>query len=361
MLLLRSDGDKQCDRRKGFFVIMVLKALFFILSNKRLVRGNGVELSHDELIKLWEFYNLFVESRYSKQIIRGESDENLRKQFFTDSKNPELLAECLFMTGEKGRVCWTDKAFLDPDNVSIENFESICGLLNRAISGGVSSKGGRGKRMRDFYERNMKFCTAIENLPQMLDVYKKLQDADRRKVNLYYLSVVHTINSHEYKKKSSYVSTTTDASIADRFTGDICIYGWVPRSQFRSIVGNRTIDTVEVKHVIDIRHTGIPYCDTPVYPEQEEVAIRCGLLPHFIIGFTINGDFYVNPAIFAAVDEMHEMNSFRDLCNYKRKIQLMGLEVNQENFEEFVANRTIFKKFFTFDGEKYEVHRVNKM
>lgn len=72
---------------------MGFKALYFILLNKRLVRDNGVELSHDELIKLWAFYNLFVGSRYSKQIMRGESDKNLRNRFFVDTKNPGLLAE----------------------------------------------------------------------------------------------------------------------------------------------------------------------------------------------------------------------------------------------------------------------------
>lgn len=226
---------------------MDFKALYFALSNMRLVHGNGVELSHEELMKLWEFYNLFVGSRFAKQIMRGESDENLRSQFFADTQNPEVLAECLFMTGEKGRVCWTDKAFMNPDDVNMENFESICRLLSQSISSGVRGRGNRGKRMRDFRERNAEFCAALENPTQMVEAYEKLGGVDKRKVNLYYLSVAHTINSLAYKMVSSYVSTTTDAAVADRFTGDMCIYGWVPVDAMRSAAGRRVIDTVEVK------------------------------------------------------------------------------------------------------------------
>ena len=339
---------------------MGFKALYFVLSNLRLVHGSGGELSHEEVIKLWEFYNLFVGSRNSKLIMRVESDENLRSQFFADTKNPELLAECLFMTGEKGRVCWTDKAFVNPDDVSTENFENIRRLLAQSINSGVRGHRNRGKRMRDFYERNYEFCESLENRTQMAEAYNKLEDEDKRKVNLYYLSVVHTINGYEYKRISTYVSTTADVAVADQFTGDMCVYGWVPVASKSHTERYRTVDVVSLKDAVDIKHTGMPYCNTPVYPEQEEVAVRCGLLPHFILGFTVGRIFYVNPSIFTAIDKMHELDSFRALSDYKRKLQLTGLEVNQENFEKFIATRTNFRRFFTFDGVEYRVNNIEK-
>jgi hypothetical protein len=107
-----------------------------VLSGCRLLNDEGEALSQDELMKLWGLYNMMVGSTLSTFILRGESDENLRSQFGTDTENPRLLAKYLFMVGEKGRMCWTDKEFQDPDNVSEENFRKICKTLYRYIDEG---------------------------------------------------------------------------------------------------------------------------------------------------------------------------------------------------------------------------------
>jgi hypothetical protein len=92
-----------------------------------------------------------------------------------------------------------------------------------------------------------------------------------------------------------------------------------------------------------------------VYPEQKEIALRCGILPHFIIGFKAGRNFYVNPAIFRSMDNMEKLDTFRKLCTFKRSIICNGLEVDQTNFEEF-CRKTNFKRFYTFDGNEYEIH-----
>lgn len=89
--------------------------------------------------------------------------------------------------------------------------------------------------------------------------------------------------------------------------------------------------------------------------QSENTGFTDGL--HFIIGYAVEQNFYVNPAIFNAIDRMHEMGTFGEKCSYKRRIQLHGLEINQENFEEF-CQRTNFKKYFTFDGYDYAMHRM---
>lgn len=61
------------------------KALFFVLSDKRLLKGNGEELTEGELRKLWEFYNMMSGSPNSRFIFRGESDRNLMNQFNADT------------------------------------------------------------------------------------------------------------------------------------------------------------------------------------------------------------------------------------------------------------------------------------
>ena len=141
--------------------------------------------------------------------------------------------------------------------------------------------------------------------------------------------------------------------MADQFTSDATIYGWVPRSQMRKRL--KSIEFVVTENYFHVKRLGLPYCETPVYPEQKEIALRCGILPHFIIGFKVGRYFYVNPAIFRSMDNMEKLGTFRKLCTFKRNIICNGLEVDQTNFEEF-CRKTNFKRFYTFDGNEYEIH-----
>lgn len=334
------------------------RPLYFVMTGCKLLNDEGIVLMQDELLKLWDFYQMMVGSTLSTIILRGESDENLRSQFNTDTQNPTLLAKYLFMVGEKGRMCWNDKEFLNPDDNTSENFRKICLALKRYIDEGCKGITGRSFKMRDFYDRNGDFCRALENTDEIVAKYSKLKSKERRGVNLYYLAIAHTINSYGYKKASCFVSATTNAEVAQEFTDDVCIYGWVPkepagvsRSQYR------TIDYVVAENETVVKLSGMPYCESPVYPEQKEVALRCGFLPHFIIGFKIKNCFYVNPAVFLSMDIMQDKRSFKELCQYKSRLLRYGLEVDQSNFEEF-CRLTKFKRYYTFDGEKYEIRCV---
>ena len=333
-------------------------SLYLALSNKRLLNGSGVKLTPRDLLKLWEFYNLFVGSAFSRLIMRGESDKNLYRQFNTDTKNPVALAGCLFMTGEKARYCWNNNKFVDPDDTSPNNFKRICESLYYAILDGERGVSKRADRIRLYCLNNAEFCKALENISEILITYQSLSICERQIANLHYLSILHTINSLEYKRGSGFVSTTTSAQVAGEFAEDCIIYGWVPKPPKVSIVGRtRTIDLLDTRNSKSLKQLGLPYPSTPVYREQNEVSIRCGLLPHFIIGFTAGKNFYVNPAIFQAMDKMHDLSTFRALSNYKRDLQLGGLEVNQENFEEFLR-QTNYRRYFTYDGEEYKIHQA---
>ena len=328
-----------------------------MLSNFRLLNSNGNELSQEELNKFFEFYNMMSGSFNSRFIFRGESDRNLMRQYNVDTRTPELLSECLFMTGEKGRICWTDNEGINPDDDSTENFLRICTSLAKYIDEGLKAGGNRTKRIKAFCEKEEKFYDGIKKGESFVGVYEKLKPEDKRKVNLYYLALAHTISDKEYKETSGYISTTTNAGIADRFAHDACIFGWVPYNIRKRKARKRTIDYVDTNQMSEMQSTGLPYCESAVFANQEEIAIRCGLLPHFIIGYAVEQNFYVNPAIFNAIEIIHGIRTFREKFRYKRRIQLHGLEINQENFEEF-CQRTNFKKFFTFDGDDFAVHRM---
>ena len=299
---------------------------------------------------------MMVGSTLSTFILRGDSDENLRSQFNTDTQNLTLLAKYLFMAGEKGRICWNDKKFLNPDDLTPENFRKICLALTRYIKEGCKGHTGRSEMMRGFYERNTQFCQDLKNIDAIVEKYTKLKPNARRSVNLYYLSMAHTINSHSYKMVSSFVSATTKANVAAEFIDDICIYGWVPREAVGiNSTQYRTIDYVITKCEPVVKRSGMPCCNTPVYPDQKEISLRCGFLPHFIIGFKVKNNFYVNPAVFSSMEKLQSMATFKQLCNYKSRLLRYGLEIDQTNFEEF-CRLTNFKRYYTYDGVKYEVH-----
>ena len=332
--------------------------LFSVLSRKRLLKSSGESLSQRELLKLWEFYNLIRGGGYSKLIMRGESNENLRRQFFIDTTDPVFLAEFIFMTGEKARICWTDNYFVNPEDISVENFERILESLSHYIHDGRRGTGRRAERLNEFVEKNSTFCNALKDIPGIISTYRELSDRDKIGANLYYLSISHTINSLGYKKASDFVSATTAAHIAGRFASDTMIYGWVPKNARKGRSRGRTIDYVAACSDETLKRMGLPYPETAVYPEQREVSVRCGLLPHFIIGFTVKNAFYVNPAVFSTIDRMHELQSFRELSRFKRDLQLYGMDVNQEHFFDFLR-RTGYRRYVTFDGDEYVIHHVD--
>lgn len=333
--------------------------IYFALSNAVLVKSNGERLAQDELLKLWNFLNLLIGSSCSTFIMRGESDENLVAQYGYGVETPDLLAQSLFMAGEKGRICWNDRRFLAPDDTSADNFKEICRTLARHIEEGCRGNSSRSVKIREFRSRNEEFCSAFGNIDRLVGIYANLSKKERETVNLYYLSVAHTINSIGYKKVSSFVSTTTDAQKAKDFTDDAIIYGWVPRRMMSisSAVRSGTIDYVVADKNPFIKRTGLPCCDSPVYPEQKEVSMRCGLLPHFIIGFKVGRNFYVNPGIFESMDRMVTMESWRKLTAFKRRLINQGLEIDQTDFEEF-CRKTNYRRYYTFDGYEYELHSL---
>ena len=100
---------------------------------RKLKNHDDEDLPQEDVLKLWGFFNMIKWTRGCSFVMRGESNENLMDQFGTDADHPDLLAKYLFMLGEKGRICWENKSYLDPDDTREANFEAICKALARYI------------------------------------------------------------------------------------------------------------------------------------------------------------------------------------------------------------------------------------
>lgn len=184
--------------------------LLEILSNSNLLNDKGCELTQDEVFQLWCFFKIISYPLRVTRFIRMDSDENLRAQFGTDTHNIELLSHFLFLTGEKGRICWNEKKYIAMDDTTPDNFKTICKRLKEDIQKGCQGNTSRAKRMRDFYQRNTTFCDSFNNMEKLIEDYCKLSTEEKKKVNLYYMAIAHTINSGKNRRVSNFVSTSTN-------------------------------------------------------------------------------------------------------------------------------------------------------
>ena len=90
-----------------------------------------------------------------------------------------------------------------------------------------------------------------------------------------------------------------------------------------------------------INQCGFPVVDGAVFPEQKEITLKCGLLPHFIIGYFYEGGFEVNPAIFDTQDYSHAVKE--------------GVVVNQSSFSEKIKNMNYRSTFLFCDDIYFQI------
>lgn len=313
------------------------------LSKCVLKDSNMAELSNSQCAKFCSFMMLFNTSRKKTFVARGESDENLMNHYNFDTSDPQMLAQILFNIGAKGRLSLSYKNGIDPDDTSTTNFAEICKLMNLALRKADNGNSRRASRMRNFISNNRSFVNDfLTERTKLMSKYNNLSMADKQAVNIYYLYILHTINSYKYSKISNFVSTSEDLDIANKFARNLLILGWVPMYPTFSFVSKPKNDYYG--YLCKSKH--LPFLNKLIYPEQAEVSIRCGILPHFIIGFRIGNNFYVNPAIFETMDMFSNCQSDNQIKQLVDDIIKHGLRVDQSNFIEY-CKLTNYIKYFT--------------
>lgn len=293
-------------------------------------------------------------SRIKTLIARGESDSNLLIHYNTNTSNPTLLCEFMFNIGEKGRLCLRDDKWVDPDDVTEDNFKNICKMLSDALKSASKGSANRIKKLQAFISRNKRFVTSLlKSADGIVKKYSKLSTGDKKMVNLYYLAILHTINTIKYKNKSGFLSASQNIETAEKFEESLLIIGWVPKYHPISHV-----DSQGLKPYHDVcRTVKLPVIDSPVYPQQAEISIRYGILPHFIIGLKIKNDFYVNPALFETMELFTRCTSINQLKKLRNEVILHGLRVDQDKFMEY-CRLTNYQRYFTTCGNQYYIDKV---
>lgn len=281
------------------------------------------------------FIQKLKSSRRVRFIYRGNS--NIIEQYNTDTSNMPLLASRIFCLGDKGRYFFQNK-LVDINSIFSliwEKFHNKVCKLDFASDATI-------ERMKEFLKENpmLNNYFSDEHNKERFESLSQSSAAKANKVADYYLSILHTIGKSGIGN-SYFLSSSTNYLVADKFKGDdnIIIYGWLPRKGIK----NRIIkyNDVETNSIV-IKSLNLPTYQFPIYPEQSEICIKCGLLPHYIIGFQHNKRFYISP---------NTPKQWNDNIVYE------GLDSDQKEFNDMFKATKLKQSFIFIDGSYYVVSK----
>ena len=279
-----------------------------------------------------QFIERLKSSKGIRFVYRGES--NLNEQYNSGLENISVLSQHIFILGEKGRFFLEDK-LKKYDN----SFEFIWKQFSQKVCKLNFRCENTIKHVENFLENNKEikqYFSDESNKTNFIN-HKDLPEDKRMKVSDYYLSLLHTIGKSG-NSRSYFLSSSRNISIAEEFKDNgIILYGWVPSQHLK----DKTIEYKKMeKRKSFIKSLGLPTYNIPVYPKQKEVCLKCGLLPHFILGFQHSNKFYINPST---------------LNPWQENIPYDGLDIDQPFFMEKLKESNYKRSFIFCDGEYYVI------
>ena len=301
----------------------IFKSLVICLNDKK--------ATQKEIDSFILFVKRLKSSRRVRFIYRGDS--NIIEQYNTDSSNLPLLAHYIFCLGDKGRYFFQSKLVGINSVFSLiwDKFHNKVCKLNFASEGTMEC-------VSDFLNKNPMFNNYFsdEHNKEHFESLSQLAIDKANEVADYYLSILHTIGKSG-KGKSYFLSSSTNYLVADKFNGynNIIIYGWLPKRGLK----DRIIKYIDVENNSPfVKSSNLPTCQVPIYPKQSEICIKCGLLPHYIIGFQHNNRFYINP---------NTLKQWNDSIVYE------SLDIDQKTFNDLFNATNLRQSFIFCDGNYF--------
>ena len=294
--------------------------------------------AHDlDITRFTQFVKNLKASRKVKFIYRGES--NLYEYYNTNLNNIPLLCQHIFMLGEKGRILMAKQ--ISPKIID-DVFLFIWNRLHHKVCNLDFSNQRTAKYVSHFLKKNLEiidYFSNEQNRKQFI-AFSRHPIKEQRYIADYYISLLHTIGKSGISQ-SYFLSSSKQLATAEYFKNKelngILLYGWVPRKGMKET----TIDYSEIKkYSRNIELLGLPTYNTPMYPDQKEICLKGGLLPHFILGFKYDKRFYINPAT---------------LQPWNDNIPSTGMKIEQENFNHLLETSNYASSFLFYDGQYYTV------
>lgn len=299
------------------------------------------KLNLDQLIHFSSFLLMqseLVSKRRILTIYRGDKLKGLYDKlgvdYYQGDTDLSILLSRLFMVGEKAKRFYSESFFGFSKNNLIKLSdcdESVFVNIFNQIRNSIKSKN---LNTLKFFENNpsfMEYFSDKNNKGHFSNSLLSVGSEDRIQFRNYYLTLLHQLGAINYKDKSLLVSSTTSQRIAEEFAGNptldksVKLHCWMPVNRRRR----------QFKKLGLPRHVGSPY------PNQKEVSILAGILPHYILGLEILGDgkFYFNPSLFS--------NSISEA------LFLEGIDIDQEKFDE-VLMQTNYEHGFVVTGNNFK-------
>lgn len=310
-----------------------------MFDNYKIVDINQTILSDSERIVFDCFIDLIKETS-STFVYRGEH----RVGKIYCSNNIDELLHKIFLIGCKGEHFWKQRSKYITKTICKKTFEQLFNdlsyILNRNDIKSVRTK----EHLLQFRENNKSFCLYFSNSTNRQDMWnkvKKLKQNERQKLLNYYLAILHGIGRIALPE-SPMISTSQKLHVAKKYQKDGVIFvSWINK-------GKQLVPEYDINSDFSFaKMLKLPICYPSVFPEDSEICISYGLLPHKILGVIYKDYFYVNPNLFSpkrTLEESIKMGFYIDQTNFSEELKLTNFK---RAFDVYAIGEEIVKIIFS--------------
>jgi hypothetical protein len=313
------------------------------------LKSDGKALTASQKRYFFNCINKIHRKNY-KVIYRGEKKSQLQPLYgIEDGHFGSEFRHSLFIMGAKARM-FIDTGLPGASEIDIaaaDNnefrliFRMLGNLLRRKFRFSTTRMAIKGfsaneNELTTFF-RNYENEQIFVNIIDMIPPPKQIMVRD------YYLALLHHISKSEYYSSSFLLSTTTSFQQAHKFAwskenensdNPLILFGWVPK-HYEGILSVSNLRILKSK--INVHKLGLPVYERSFFPAQEEVTLKGGLLPHYLLGYLCNQKkhevFEINPVLFQT-DKSWDGEE---------------LPIDQNTFHQRIQN-TVFGRFFTVEA-----------
>jgi hypothetical protein len=316
-----------------------------IIRKYNILNENEKRLSKEEEVTFYNFVKKLCSSKKAHFIYRGVCNDKLSEVFGTTAdQNIQLLADYIFVLGEKGQYFikskvkgnWIDK------NIRCAQLEEIWNKFYHKVCNPEEFSSDRTREaVKNFLDKNSRIRDYFSNQENKLDFINYGETEHATTIIDYYYALLHTIGKSG-DSDSYFLSTSTDYKIADSFSNSgIILFGWLPQE----VLKDETIQYSDINlKNSEILNLGLPIFTESVYPEQKEICLKCGLLPHYTIGFSYRENFYINPYT---------------LKKWNKDVVYNGMDIDQTSFNRLISKSNYTSNYFYIDGDYYVLNSMD--
>lgn len=315
------------------------------LLDKCSITKSGDECGNEVKDKIISFVDAIYDDKM-KIIFRYVGNNILLKEYNCGLNDISLLSQSVFLFGDKAKLFYDDlnqkSRNLSIDEIDKRNFEFIYDKFVKIFMHTEKLDSMKTKealyKSNDYLYAHQYFSN--ESKESWTNKIMKLKETKRQMIKDYYVSYLHTIGLTAYGRNTYFLSTSTDYNFCNELLNNnlgfcqegLIFVGWAKQNETNNIL-SKQIEKLMNKN-------NLPRFNKNVFPDQKEITLKCGLLPHFIIGYFYRNKFEINPYMLNAKE--------KDIPAIVKN----GFDIDQKNFHAYFS-KTNFRDYFDCDGNQY--------